>query len=214
MPTQARQTYEEIVRSLRDPALLEYAGRGAVQARIFPIPPGGERRIELEYTQALTAENGLVRYVYPAEHREILRLAAGERHRSASRCSSSGRSGRSIRPATPVAISRESANQVRAGYEAANVLPGYRFCPVLLAGRRARPFTCSPTAIQPTGRPGWLLPAAAGPAPGRSHRQTHAQRCDAGAGPFGQHGRREIPAGAGSPALYPEAISTRKTAST
>lgn len=62
---QARRTYEDIVRSLRDPALLEYAGRGAVQARIFPIPPKGERRIELEYTQALAADNGLVRYVYP-----------------------------------------------------------------------------------------------------------------------------------------------------
>jgi Ca-activated chloride channel family protein len=62
---EARQKYEEIVRSLQDPALLEYAGRGAVQARIFPIPPQGERRIELEYTQALTAENGLVRYIYP-----------------------------------------------------------------------------------------------------------------------------------------------------
>ena len=63
--TQARQTYEQIVSSMRDPALLEYIGRGAVQARIFPIPPQGERRIELEYTQALTAEGGLVRYVYP-----------------------------------------------------------------------------------------------------------------------------------------------------
>ena len=39
MPTQARQTYEEIVATMRDPALLEYVGRGAVQARIFPIPP-------------------------------------------------------------------------------------------------------------------------------------------------------------------------------
>jgi len=56
--SQARQKYEEIVRSLRDPALLEYAGRGAVQASIFPIPPRGERRIELEYSQVLTAENG------------------------------------------------------------------------------------------------------------------------------------------------------------
>jgi len=28
--------------------LLEYVGRGAVQANIFPIPPNGERRIELE----------------------------------------------------------------------------------------------------------------------------------------------------------------------
>jgi Ca-activated chloride channel family protein len=62
---QARQTYEQIVASLRDPALLEYAGQGAVQARIFPIPPRGERRIELEYSQALAAENGLVRYIYP-----------------------------------------------------------------------------------------------------------------------------------------------------
>src|SRR3989304_6299950 len=44
---QARQTYEDIVRSLRDPALLEYVDRGAVQASIFPIDPGAERRIEL-----------------------------------------------------------------------------------------------------------------------------------------------------------------------
>ena len=63
--TQARLKYEEIVANLRDPALLEYAGRGAVQARIFPIPPQGERRIELEYTQVLTADNGLVKYSYP-----------------------------------------------------------------------------------------------------------------------------------------------------
>lgn len=62
---QARQTYQEIVQKSRDPALLEYAGRGAVQAHIFPIPPKGERRIELEYTQVLQAENGLVRYLYP-----------------------------------------------------------------------------------------------------------------------------------------------------
>ncbi|MEA4908807.1 MAG: VIT domain-containing protein [Anaerolineaceae bacterium] len=62
---QARQIYEEIVQDLRDPALLEYVGRGAVQANIFPIPAGEERRIELEYSQVLEAENGLVRYVYP-----------------------------------------------------------------------------------------------------------------------------------------------------
>lgn len=62
---QARLKYEEIVANLRDPALLEYVGRGAVQARIFPIPPQGERRVELEYSQVLTADNGLVKYSYP-----------------------------------------------------------------------------------------------------------------------------------------------------
>jgi Ca-activated chloride channel family protein len=63
----ARAIYEEIVRSRRDPALLEYVGRDVVQARIFPIPPGGERRIQLEYTQVLPLEGGMVRYVYPLD---------------------------------------------------------------------------------------------------------------------------------------------------
>jgi Ca-activated chloride channel family protein len=64
---EARAIYEEIVRRRRDPALLEYVGRDAVRASIFPIPPGGERRVELEYTQVLPVENGLVRYVYPLD---------------------------------------------------------------------------------------------------------------------------------------------------
>jgi len=61
----ARQIYEDIVRQRRDPALLEYVGRDALQARIFPIPPGESRKVELEYSQVLPVENGLVRYVYP-----------------------------------------------------------------------------------------------------------------------------------------------------
>ena len=39
---QARQKYEEITRSLKDPALLEYAGRGAVEKR--PARPHRHRR--------------------------------------------------------------------------------------------------------------------------------------------------------------------------
>jgi len=62
---EARQIYEDIVRRRRDPALLEYVGRDAFQASIYPIPPGGERRIELEYSQVLEVDNGLVEYVYP-----------------------------------------------------------------------------------------------------------------------------------------------------
>ena len=62
---EARRIYEDIVRRRRDPALLEYVGRNAFQASIYPIPPGGERRIELEYSQVLDMDNGLVEYVYP-----------------------------------------------------------------------------------------------------------------------------------------------------
>jgi len=64
---EARTIYEDIVRRRRDPALLEYVGRSAVQASIFPIPPGGSRKVELEYSQVLPVVNGLVRYVYPLE---------------------------------------------------------------------------------------------------------------------------------------------------
>jgi Ca-activated chloride channel family protein len=62
---EARRRYERIVRERRDPALLEYTGRGALQARIFPIPPGGSRQVTLEYTQVLPQEGGAARFSYP-----------------------------------------------------------------------------------------------------------------------------------------------------
>jgi Ca-activated chloride channel family protein len=62
---EARNIYNEIVRRFRDPALLEYVGMNAIQANVFPIPPGEERRIEIEYSQVLEADNGLIHYVYP-----------------------------------------------------------------------------------------------------------------------------------------------------
>jgi Ca-activated chloride channel family protein len=62
---EARRIYEDIVRRRQDPALLEYVGRDAFQASIYPIPPGGERRVELEYSEILAMDNGLVEYSYP-----------------------------------------------------------------------------------------------------------------------------------------------------
>jgi Ca-activated chloride channel homolog len=64
---QARRIYEDIVRKRRDPALLEYVGRSAFRARIFPIAPHSEKRVQLEYTQVLTLDGGLIRYVYPLD---------------------------------------------------------------------------------------------------------------------------------------------------
>jgi len=62
---EAREIYNDIVRRMRDPALLEYVDRRALKASVFPIPPGEERRIVLEYSQVLPLDNGLVHYVYP-----------------------------------------------------------------------------------------------------------------------------------------------------
>ncbi|MGH2542627.1 MAG: VIT domain-containing protein, partial [Ardenticatenaceae bacterium] len=62
---QARAIYEEIVRQRMDPAFLEWMGDGLFRTHIFPIPPSETRLIELEYTQLLTAENGLFHYRFP-----------------------------------------------------------------------------------------------------------------------------------------------------
>ena len=43
----ARQIYEEIVRKMRDPALLEYAGRDLFKVRIFPIEPRSRKPIKI-----------------------------------------------------------------------------------------------------------------------------------------------------------------------
>lgn len=62
---QARQIYESIVRQRRDPALLQYVGSRAVELRVFPIPPKGERKIQIEYSHFLKSDSGLIKYAYP-----------------------------------------------------------------------------------------------------------------------------------------------------
>ncbi len=62
---EARRIYESYVRRNVDPALLEYVGRNAFQARVFPIPPRSERRIFLTYSQSLEFANGIYKAVYP-----------------------------------------------------------------------------------------------------------------------------------------------------
>jgi Ca-activated chloride channel family protein len=62
---QARKIYEDIVRQIRDPALLEYAGTNVFHLRIFPIEPRKEKRIKISYSEILGKEGPLVEYVYP-----------------------------------------------------------------------------------------------------------------------------------------------------
>ncbi len=123
---QARQQYWEIVNSLRDPALLEYLGQDALQARIYPIPAKGERRIELEYTQTLNAENGLVRYVYPL-NTEKFSLYPLEQVSLSLELHSSQPIQAVYSPSHTVDIQRSSANQVQVGYEASQVTPDKDF---------------------------------------------------------------------------------------
>ena len=123
---QARQKYEQIVQQLRDPALLEYIGQGAVQAHIFPIPAHGERRIELQYSQVLTANNGLVEYVYPlntekfsSQPLESVTLGIKIHSSQAIRAVYS--------PTHTVSVSQPDDYNATVGYEAENVTPDADF---------------------------------------------------------------------------------------
>jgi Ca-activated chloride channel family protein len=62
---EARRVYEDIVRSKKDPALLEYMGRGLYRTSVFPIPPGADRQVTLRYTQLLRRDGNVVELSYP-----------------------------------------------------------------------------------------------------------------------------------------------------
>lgn len=62
---QARAIYDEIVRSMRDPALVEFVGYNLIRTSAFPIPPGATQKLSLVYEQVLPASGGRVEYVLP-----------------------------------------------------------------------------------------------------------------------------------------------------
>ncbi len=63
--TQARKIYQDIVNRMKDPGLLEYLGNNLFKASVFPIPPNGEQKIELKYSQIVERDAGICRYTYP-----------------------------------------------------------------------------------------------------------------------------------------------------
>jgi len=123
---EARRIYEEIVRTRRDPALLEYVGRNAFQASIYPIPPGGERRIEIEYSQVLKLDNGLVEYVYPLNTEKFSAKPLEEV--SVNVTVKSGEALKAIySPSHDVDVIRDGDYQATVGYEESGVKPDRDF---------------------------------------------------------------------------------------
>jgi Ca-activated chloride channel family protein len=62
---QARAIYDAIVRSMRDPALVEFFGSGVIKVSAFPIPPGKTQKLSLTYEQVLTQDAGRVDFTLP-----------------------------------------------------------------------------------------------------------------------------------------------------
>ncbi|MEM6283520.1 MAG: VIT domain-containing protein, partial [Chloroflexota bacterium] len=118
---EARAVYNEIVRQYRDPALLEYVGTNAIQANVFPIPPGESRKIAFSYSQVLEADNGLLKVTYPMEN-----TATNNRMVNEMRVTVNVDSNEPLRnvysPTHNVALTEDN-NTFSAGFEAPNYTP-------------------------------------------------------------------------------------------
>jgi Ca-activated chloride channel family protein len=116
----ARGIYEDIVRRLKDPGLLEYAGRDVFKVRIFPIEPHGRKRITISYTQLLKSDGGLVTYTLPLNAERF--SAKPIKDVSVKVELESTRPLKSIySPSHKVDVKRDGANRATAGYEANDV---------------------------------------------------------------------------------------------
>jgi Ca-activated chloride channel homolog len=62
---EARRMYMEIVRTKRDPALLEYVNYGLYRTSAFPLMPGKEVRVAIHYTDVCKKDGDLVEVFYP-----------------------------------------------------------------------------------------------------------------------------------------------------
>jgi Ca-activated chloride channel family protein len=119
---EARRVYEEIVRSRRDPALLEYMGRGLFRASVFPIPPGADRKVTLRYTQLCKRERDVVEFAYPLSTQKytakpIQKLSLEIRIEGKDAIKSV------YCPTHDVAISRPGEREVKAMLERRDVIP-------------------------------------------------------------------------------------------
>jgi len=59
---EARRTYDEIVRKVRDPGLLEFAGARLIRTSVFPIGPGAHSKVQLTYEHVLDGDGDRIDY--------------------------------------------------------------------------------------------------------------------------------------------------------
>ncbi len=123
---EARRIYEDIVRRMRDPGLLEYMGRNLFRARVYPIPARGEKRVQISYTEVLKAENGLVKYLYPLNTEKFSRDPLKDVSISV-RIESQVPIVNVYSPSHKVSVRKEGGGLARAGYEEKDVRPDKDF---------------------------------------------------------------------------------------
>jgi Ca-activated chloride channel family protein len=118
--TKARQIYEDIVRKLKDPALLEYSEQSLFKIRIFPIKGLKEKRIQISYSELLEKDNNTQEYIFPLNTKKY--TAAPLKNISFKIDVESSSSIKTIySPTHEMEINRKDDHHVTIGFEAASL---------------------------------------------------------------------------------------------
>ena len=190
---EARRTYEDIVRRLKDPGLLEYVGRDLWKMRIYPVPARGEQKIEIRFTSVLPRDGDLISYRYPLRTGQTPRKTIGDFTMTV-RLKSPEPLGPIYSPSHDVAIDRKGDREAVASFERSACTLDRDFLLYFAPGADRLGFSLM--AQRDVARRARLLPAAAeparrGPDAGRPPRPGLRPRH------LDEHGRREDAAGQG-----------------
>src|SRR5690348_1597069 len=154
----ARGIYEDIVRKMRDPALLEYAGRDLFKVRVFPIEPRSRKPIKISYTELLRSDAGTVNYSYPLSTEKfsaqpIKNLSVKVEIKTEQPLASI------YSPSHKVEIKRDGRNRAVIGYESKDEKPDTDF--QLVYSSEKRDIGLSVITHKSTGEDGYFLLLAA-----------------------------------------------------
>jgi Ca-activated chloride channel homolog len=168
----ARAYYEQIVQKMKDPALLEYAGRGAFRLRIYPIEPRAGKRVRITYSQLLKPDAGLVEYVYPLSTEKFSSTALKDA--SITVTIDGTQALKSVfSPSHAVEITRKSDRRAVVGWEGRDVWPDSDF--KLIFGRSASAVGIDLQASRVAGEDGYFMLLAS---PGNTAEKAQIQPKD------------------------------------
>jgi Ca-activated chloride channel family protein len=156
----ARATYEDIVRRMRDPALLEYVGGRVYRARVFPIPANGDVRIALQYDETIGVNDGLATYRYPLNTekfsaKDIEDVTIVVNIKSPIPLKSV------FCPSHNATVSRPNDREARVGFEAHHVKPDQDF--IVHYQMSEKEFGLSLLTFRPAGEDGFFMARIAPP---------------------------------------------------
>ena len=154
----ANQIYDDIVRRMRDPGIVDWIGKNLFQARIFPVPANGEQKITIQYTQVLPFLDGTYKLSYPlktthgtAQTLEDLTLTA--------RISSHVPIKTVYSPSHRISVARPNENEAVIGFEGDKVVLDQDF--TMYFGVSKKDVGLNLITYRPDGEPGYFLMMAA-----------------------------------------------------